>query len=147
MHHVTNAEPELCVERVYCLTFFSSVAVNMANSEFRNKLTVLLEDLIKTAMVDICTLADVCTTNLHMELNASRSQNKELKRKLHIMQQSLYNTTLLQSQDDQNKPTPATDAGCKHGFRHSSCFVCVTVNIVSLNSAQFAILINPHESN
>ncbi|XP_026866478.1 zinc finger protein 235-like [Electrophorus electricus] len=62
----------------------------MAASYFRVELTAILDVLIKTAVVDICTLADSVFASLQMEVERCTSENEDLRRELQrfIMEQN-----------------------------------------------------------
>ncbi|XP_062847329.1 zinc finger protein 707-like [Trichomycterus rosablanca] len=59
----------------------------MEESHFQVQLTVVLDVLMKSAVTDICSLAESWFKSLHMEITRNKKENEDLKQKLHTMQQ------------------------------------------------------------
>ncbi|XP_034165849.1 uncharacterized protein LOC113526378 isoform X4 [Pangasianodon hypophthalmus] len=59
----------------------------MVDSHFHVQLTAVLDVLMKTAVSDICALAESWFQSLHMEIARSKKENEDLRQKLQRMQE------------------------------------------------------------
>ncbi|XP_072536138.1 uncharacterized protein [Salminus brasiliensis] len=59
----------------------------MAESHFHVQLTAILDALMRSAVSDICALADSWVQSLQMEIRRSQRENQDLKQKLYNMEQ------------------------------------------------------------
>ncbi|TSK16103.1 Gastrula zinc finger protein XlCGF7.1 [Bagarius yarrelli] len=59
----------------------------MVDSHFHVQLTAVLDVLMKTAVSDICALAESWFKSLHLELARSKKENEDLKKKLQSLEQ------------------------------------------------------------
>ncbi|KAI4895303.1 hypothetical protein NFI96_011139 [Prochilodus magdalenae] len=60
---------------------------NMEESHFHVQLTAILDVLMKTAVSDICALADSWVQSLQREIRRSRKENQDLRQKLYSLEQ------------------------------------------------------------
>lgn len=62
----------------------------MVDSHFHVQLTAVLDALMKTAVSDICALAESWFKSLHMEMARSKKENENLRQKLESMEQQKH---------------------------------------------------------
>ncbi|KAI5106485.1 zinc finger protein 551-like [Silurus meridionalis] len=81
----------------------------MVDSHFHVQLTAVMDVLLKTAVSDICALAESWFKSLHTEIARSKKENEDLRQKLQMMEQEKHqpavepeaeNTTTKQEKDD-----------------------------------------------
>ncbi|MCI4374077.1 hypothetical protein PGIGA_G00001930 [Pangasianodon gigas] len=95
----------------------------MVDSHFHVQLTAVLDVLMKTAVSDICALAESWFQSLHMEIARSKKENEDLRQKLQRMQEQNHQAaaeTELESQSTKEEKDEDTgsevrdtdDSGC-----------------------------------
>ncbi|MCJ8728218.1 hypothetical protein PDJAM_G00001780 [Pangasius djambal] len=95
----------------------------MVDSHFHVQLTAVLDVLMKTAVSDICALAESWFQSLHMEIARGKKENEDLRQKLQRMQEQNHQAaaeTELESQstkeekdeDTGSEVRNADDSGC-----------------------------------
>lgn len=62
----------------------------MVDSHFHVQLTAVLDVLMKTAVSDICALAESWFKSFHMELARSKKENEDLRKRLQIIEQEKH---------------------------------------------------------
>lgn len=62
----------------------------MVDSHFHVQLTAVLDALMKTAVSDICALAESWFKSLHMEIARSKKENEDLRQKLRSIEQQKH---------------------------------------------------------
>ncbi|KAF4087890.1 hypothetical protein AMELA_G00076580 [Ameiurus melas] len=94
----------------------------MVDSHFHVQLTAVLDVLMKTAVSDICALAESWFKSLHMEIARSKKENEDLRQKLQSMEQQKHqdavDTELETKATKEEKEDPGSevrdtdDSGC-----------------------------------
>lgn len=69
---------------------FTACKIKMVESHFHVQLTAVLDVLMKTAVSDICALAESWFKSLHMEIEKSKKENEDLRQKLQSMEQQKH---------------------------------------------------------
>ncbi|XP_053539378.1 uncharacterized protein LOC108271168 isoform X4 [Ictalurus punctatus] len=94
----------------------------MVDSHFHVQLTAVLDVLMKTAVSDICALAESWFKSLHMEIARSKKENEDLRQKLQSMEQQKHRdaadteleskATKEEKEDTGSEVRDTDDSGC-----------------------------------
>ncbi|KAI5606539.1 zinc finger protein 551-like [Silurus asotus] len=97
----------------------------MVDSHFHVQLTAVMDVLLKTAVSDICALAESWFKSLHTEIARSKKENEDLRQKLQMMEQEKHqpavepeaeNATTKQEKDDGVEVRDTDDTELNGGF-------------------------------
>lgn len=77
----------------------------MVDSHFHVQLTAVLDVLMKTAVSDICALAESWFKSLHMEIARSKKENEDLRQKLQNMEEQHHQHPAAETAELERKST------------------------------------------
>ncbi|XP_029996594.1 zinc finger protein 177-like isoform X2 [Sphaeramia orbicularis] len=79
------------------------------NRSFRTQLAAVLEKLTKAALVEICNLADECSSVLHTEMSLHKTENEALKKRCYSLE-----VQLRAAREAQSYPGHVNSVGHRH---------------------------------